>query len=128
MHDRARVLLGLAIFLALVLFPIWFSFLGGGLAATPAVAKPAGEEHCVESVETMRTSHMRLLDVWRDDAVRNGDHTHVDPWGGKHEKSLVKSCLGCHRDPGYTNFCQKCHDYTGVSPNCWECHVIPEGQ
>ena len=123
MHDQGKVLAGIVIFLAVVLLPVWFSAAGGGLGEPPAI--DAGEGKCVREVEYMRSSHMELLDDWRDAVVRQGDREPVTvegsdrPW----EKSLTKTCLSCHV---YRDFCLECHDYMGVTPYCWECHIEPK--
>ena len=52
MHDKGKVLIGIAIFLALVLFPLWYSAAQGGDAKRPDlgdVKKATGAEACVRS-------------------------------------------------------------------------------
>ena len=131
MHDKAKVLTGIGIFFVVVLFPVWFSIAGGGAGEMPDEAVKAAVEEakkhvdaCVEDAAYMRASHMDLLNRWRNEVVRDGEREYVAPSGGKHEKSLTRTCLGCHTSK--VEFCDKCHDYVGVVPNCWECHNYPE--
>ena len=67
---------------------------------------------------------MQLLATWRDSVVRDGDRFHIMPDGSIVEKSLTKTCLGCHVSK--EKFCEECHTYASVKPYCWECHVIPK--
>ena len=66
---------------------------------------------------------MKLLDIWRDSVVRDGDRFHIMPDGCKLEKCLTKTCLDCHVSK--VKFCDACHSFASVKPYCWECHVIP---
>ena len=128
MQDATKVIAGLVIFAALVSFPFWFNAAAGGSKARPQVELPSGPDQakCVESKDYMAGRHMELLDRWRDAVVRDGQRVYVSrEHGTKHEMSLTKTCLGCHRSR--EKFCNRCHDYTGVSPYCFDCHVEPEG-
>jgi hypothetical protein len=123
MRDRALILGGLAVFLALVTVPAWRA-LATAPAAAPVLARPAGAARCVAPVEFMRASHMKLLDEWRDRVVRDGVRTYTDGDGRTVRMSLTGTCLGsCHTDK--TRFCDRCHDYAQVKPTCWNCHVAP---
>jgi hypothetical protein len=126
MYDGARVIIGLLIFLALVLFPIWFTGAAGKSGYRPELQYPVGEESCVEDTEYMRSNHMHLLDEWRHSVVRDGDRVHVSPDGTHHTKSLSGTCMSCHSSKAA--FCDQCHNYVGVSPTCWDCHVEPMGE
>ena len=68
---------------------------------------------------------MRLLDRWRDDAVRRAERIATTWDGRRYEKSLTRTCLGCHTDR--EAFCDRCHAYVAVSPYCWDCHLTPKG-
>lgn len=123
MRDRAPILAGLALLLALVTWPAW-----RGLASAPPrppdLARPSGAARCVAPTEYMRASHMRLLAEWRDKVVRQGVRTYTTPDGRAVAMSLSRTCLGsCHTDK--SKFCDRCHDYAGVAPTCWNCHVVP---
>jgi hypothetical protein len=128
MYDKGKIVTGIVIFLVLVLFPIWFT-LASGSFETPDlgdVKKATGAEECVRDVEYMRSSHMELLDEWRNMVVRDG--VAIDPVSGR-EMSLTRTCLGCHKGEGNkANFCDRCHNYAGVTPNCWDCHINPEAR
>jgi RNase P subunit RPR2 len=72
----------------------------------------------------MRAAHMKMLIQWREDVVRRGDRRFVAFNGKVYEKSLTRTCLGCHNKAG---FCDRCHAYSGVSgPYCWNCHSDPQ--
>lgn len=126
MNDSKKILIGVIIFLVIITFPIWFNLAGGAAAGSAPVLEKAsaGNGECVMDVEYMRSSHMGLLNKWRDAVVREGRRVHVAPNGAKYNMSLSKTCFKCHvsRD----NFCNKCHSYMRVDPYCWNCHILPE--
>jgi hypothetical protein len=126
MHDGGKVILGLLVFLALALFPIWFTGASGKSGYRPQLEYPVGEERCVEDTEYMRSYHMDLLDEWRDKVVREGIRIHTSADGTHHNMSLSGTCMRCHSNKAA--FCDQCHDYLGVSPVCWDCHVEPRGE
>ena len=51
-------------------FPIWFN--AGNARQLPKVEKPKEYRECVESAQFMRSAHMKVLDDWRDDILRDG--------------------------------------------------------
>ena len=121
MNDRILIFAGLAIFLLAATYPFWQT---SQPEAMPNLAKVETKgDQCVAPVEYMRDNHMLLLDEWRHSVVRDGDRFHTMPDGSKVEKSLTKTCLGCH--VSQQQFCEECHTYASVKPYCWECHVIP---
>jgi len=123
MRDRPVILGGLALFLALATWPVWRA-LASAPAPPPKLARPIGASRCVAPTEFMRTSHMKLLEQWRDRVVRDGVRTYSDSDGRVVTMSLSGTCLGaCHTDK--SKFCDRCHDYAGVKPACWDCHVVP---
>ena len=126
MYDGGKILLGLLIFVAAAVFPLWFSVASGKPPSQPEPKLPQDETACVESKEFMRASHMDLLDDWRDSVVRDANREYVASDGRKWKKSLSLTCMGCHANEA--QFCGECHDYLGVEPNCWDCHVPPEGK
>ncbi len=74
----------------------------------------------------MRAQHMRLLNEWRDKALREENRVYVSALNGrKWNISLQNTCTssGCHSN--YTEFCEKCHVANSVYPYCWTCHIIP---
>lgn len=121
MRDTGRILIGLAVFVALVSSPLWVSAVRGTTAAAPELELGTDAEACIAPTEYMRTSHMDLLDEWRDDVVRRGVRTFVAPDGVHHEMSLTDTCIRCHSKP--EQFCDRCHDYMAVDPYCWDCHI-----
>jgi hypothetical protein len=137
MYDKSKIVGGLLIFLGLVTFPIWFTAASGKTGYRPelqkAVERSHGKNGCVEEVEYMKHWHMDLLNLWRDEVVREGKRIYVSSDGTAHEMSLTTGCLRCHADKA--QFCDKCHDYLGVSDTasgdnvyCFDCHIVPKGK
>ncbi len=125
MYDGAKIITGLAVFGAMVTLPAWYGWAGGSHGDAPELAPPAHGEHCVESVEFMRSSHMQLLNQWRDQAIRRGSRSYRSSSGETYKISLTGTCLDCHQ--AKAEFCDRCHNYMGVQPTCWNCHVEPTG-
>lgn len=126
MFDKGKVLIGIAIFLVLILFPIWYGTASGGTGRPPDLDVGTDETICVKKdTAWMRANHMDLLDEWRDDVVRGeGPAWYVAHDNRRWEKSLTRTCMKCHTN--YDGFCKKCHDYASVEPYCWECHNKPQ--
>jgi hypothetical protein len=122
MYDGKLIIPGLIVFVALMTFPIWKNM--GNAGPVPKPEKPQGVTKCVESAKYMRTSHMKVLDEWRDETLREGDRAPIEIDGIKYEKSLMNGCLKCHTDK--KKFCDECHTYTSVKPYCWDCHYVPK--
>ena len=122
MYDGKYIIPGLLVFLLMMTFPIWKNM--GNAGPVPKLEKPVGVTKCIESAQYMRSSHMVVLDDWRDEALRDGDRAPVEVDGVKYEKSLQNGCLGCHTDK--KKFCDECHVYASVKPYCWDCHVEPK--
>ncbi len=126
MYDGGKIITGLVIGLALLLFPFFYT--AGKAAKAPereltAEAKEAGE--CIEDTDFMVTGHMKMLDEWRDEVVRSADRFYTSTSTGKvYEKSLQLTCMECHSNK--TKFCDRCHDYADVDPFCWDCHIAPK--
>jgi hypothetical protein len=78
---------------------------------------------CVEDKAFMRANHMKLLNVWRDEAVREGKRVYTAKDGRTFEKSLTGSCIRCHSSK--EQFCDRCHNYVGANPSCFDCHIVP---
>ena len=128
MRDRGRILVGLALFVALVTFPFWsrLAASGEGETAQPELVYPADANNCVEDTPFMTANHMDLLNRWRDYVVRSGVLTYTSTTTGEeYLMSLTKTCLDCHESRD--DFCTRCHDYANVEPTCWDCHVQPGG-
>ncbi|OGK85378.1 MAG: hypothetical protein A2X52_03130 [Candidatus Rokubacteria bacterium GWC2_70_16] len=123
MRDRGLLVGGLALFVAVITFPVWYNVAAGTPTRGPEPVRPAGTGRCVGPTEYMRASHMSLLMAWRDDVVRGQDRNFVGPDGKTYAKSLTRTCLGCHTSKA--EFCDRCHDYGAVKLTCWECHIDP---
>lgn len=122
MNDRPFIIAGLVVFVAFVTTPIWRGLAMRNVTlAAPAIKLPAQEKQCVAPASYMRTSHMRLLEQWRDGVVRGQERQFAAYTGKVYEKSFTRTCLGCHGSR--QEFCDRCHNYNGVAAlNCWECH------
>lgn len=128
MKDKNIIFAGLAIFVAAMTFPFWYN-LGKSAPAPELVLTPKAQaaKACVMPTEFMRADHMKILDVWRHDVVRNGNRTFVNAEGKSFEMSLSNTCLDCHSNTA--EFCTRCHDYASVRPYCWDCHIEnPKGE
>jgi hypothetical protein len=129
LYNRVIILAGIALFLIVVTFPFWYSRSGRAVAPpdlkldTPAI-EALKERLCVEPAPFMRTNHMKLLDDWRNRAVREQDRSYRAKDGRVHAVSLTETCLQCHSNKA--QFCDRCHDYEAAKPRCWSCHIIPE--
>jgi len=121
MYDKGKIILGLVIFVVIFTTPFWWN--AGVAKPVPQIELPKKEKYCVDSKEYMRTSHMVILNDWRDSVVRNGNRIYVADSGQKFNMSLSNQCLTCHASK--EKFCDRCHNYLQVAPYCWDCHVIP---
>ena len=124
MYNKGMILGGIIVFLAVFTFPLW-SNVGGAIGA-PKPQLPAEEKatQCVLPTDEMRSSHMQLLNQWRDSVVREGNRIYVTEDGRQFMMSLQNNCMECHQSK--TKFCDECHNYVGVAPYCWECHIEPK--
>lgn len=127
MYDSGKIILGLAVFVLLITFPIWHNnLLGTGGAApvkdpnlTPEMVQgaafPNGQTH--PTAQEMRATHMKVL---------QGIHTTAKNYvPGKDEKKPTMICLACHGG-SKEKFCDSCHAYASVkTPDCWACHTKP---
>lgn len=122
------ILLGLGLFVIGVTFPFWYGAIQSAPVPVPSldtpVIKSMPDKKCVEDAAFMRANHMKMLNAWRDEAVREGQRQYTAKDGRKFEKSLTNSCLRCHSNK--EQFCGRCHDYVGAKPSCYSCHIIPE--
>ena len=124
MYDKGKIIPGLIVFVGLITFPIWYGF-GAGEGHFPQPEKPTNSEKCVKPVEFMRSSHMVLLNEWRDDIVRSGGtRKGTTEEGIEYIRSLQKGCMNCHTSK--KKFCDECHTYASVNPYCWDCHIQPK--
>ena len=126
MYDGWKIIVGLVIGVCVLLYPFWPSA-GKWDTKVPepeltARAKEAKE--CVEPKSYIRTEHMKLLDEWRQEAVRDAKRIYKSSTGKIYDKSLQNTCMECHSNK--SKFCDQCHNYTGVDPFCWDCHIEPK--
>lgn len=123
MYDGGKIIPGLIVFVGLITFPIWYN--AGNAGDVPKPVKPTDAKECVESKEYMRTSHMVLLNQWRDNIVRDaGSRVGHTASGDEYVRSLQKGCMKCHSNK--EKFCDTCHEYAAVKPYCWDCHLAPQ--
>lgn len=125
MRDRATIVLGLGVVLALAAFPVWHALGSDAERARPELEQAVEGPGCVEDTLFMAANHQALLNSWRNAVVRNGERTYVSTTGAEYEMSLTGTCMRCHTNS--QAFCERCHDYAGVTTPCWSCHVAPEG-
>jgi hypothetical protein len=125
MYDSGKIILGIIVLIVLITSPIWYNLASSESAIKPNIRIQVkdGQTECVTNTEYMRTSHMDLLNDWRDDVVRNGNRKYISETGKEYEMSLTKTCTNCHSNK--SQFCDQCHDYVGVTPYCWNCHIEP---
>ncbi len=122
MYNGGKIIAGLIIFIALVTFPFYANI--GKTIEKPSAPDAAPDELHIGNIPigNMRADHMKLLDTWRDEVVRDGERFTVFD-EDEYEKSIQNGCLGCHAKQ---EFCDKCHSYAGVKPYCWDCHFPEE--
>ena len=105
--------------------PAWWGWLNRSAASAPRLELPRGEKECIEPTQYMRTSHVDLLNDWKESAVREGRRTYVASTGKEYTISLTNTCMvRCHTNKA--TFCDRCHDYMNVHPWCWDCHNFPK--
>jgi hypothetical protein len=123
-YNTAAIIIGVVIFLGLFTYPFWANI--GKTATPPKLEVGTTEKQCVEATAYMKSSHMKLLDQWRDDVVRGGKRIYVSTSGKQYEMSLQNTCTKCHAKK--EEFCDRCHTYVDASPKCWDCHIDPKTQ
>jgi len=127
LYDRGKVLIGILILAALVAFPFLYNIGKAAKAPEPELntptiqALPESERLCVEPKSYMTENHMKLLNEWRDQVVREGRRNYTGFTKKNYTISLQNTCIGCHSN--YDNFCDRCHTYSGITPYCWSCHL-----
>lgn len=124
MYNAGKIIIGLVVFAAIVTFPLWYGAAFGNDSAKPDPKIITTEKECVAPTEYMKTSHMDLLNQWRDSVVRKGVRIYTTESGKHYEMSLTHTCMNCHSNK--SQFCDECHNYAGVNPYCWDCHIAPE--
>ena len=125
MYNKGKIITGLVIFVVFFTSPFLYGLVKSGPAPEPELTPKAKEAKvCVETKEFMVESHMQMLNVWRDEAIRNGKRIYVATDGKEYVVSLQNTCMDCHNNK--SKFCDQCHNYAGVTPYCWECHIEPK--
>ena len=125
MYDGWKIVIGLIIGIGLLIFPLFYNGLKAAKAPEPELTAKAKEaKECIEPTSFMRTQHMKILDRWRNEAVRDANRFYESTSGMRFDKSLQNTCLDCHSNK--SKFCDQCHNYMGVVPYCWDCHIEPE--
>ncbi|MES0490405.1 MAG: sulfate reduction electron transfer complex DsrMKJOP subunit DsrJ [Leptospirales bacterium] len=126
MYNKTKVSIGILLFLCLASLPFWHSLMQDGedsAIKNPVILATAGET-CVEDRAFMRSNHMVLLHQWRDEVVRENKREYTNSHGELFQKSLSKTCLGCHSNK--KEFCETCHAQASVKVTCFDCHLQPE--
>ncbi len=121
-YDGRKIIPGILIAAVIFCFPFWLNF--GKAAVPPKIKLPKEVKNCVKPTAFMRTSHMELLNRWRDIVVRQNERIFVAPDGKEYAMSLQNGCLKCHGSKA--EFCDQCHNYLDVKPYCWDCHLAPK--
>ncbi len=124
MYNKGTIIPGLIIFVLFVTFPIWFNRLTTASDLPKPELPPGGEKQCVMPADYMRANHMKLLNVWRDDVLRESQREPLEINGVQYTKGLQTACLECHSNK--EKFCDSCHNYAAVAPYCWSCHLAPK--
>ena len=125
MYNKGIIVAGLVIFVIIITFPFWYNL--GKAAPAPELVltdKAKSAKACVGEKAYMKAEHMQLLNVWRDEVVRDAKRIYVNSSGKEFNMSLSNTCLDCHSNKA--EFCDRCHNYASVSPYCWDCHIYPE--
>jgi len=125
MYDGGKIITGLVIGVGLLLFPVFYN--AGKAAKAPErvlTEKAKAAKQCVEPLSFMKTEHMKLLDEWRQQVVRDEVRYYTSAAGKVYYKGLQTTCMDCHSNK--TKFCDQCHNYMGVAPYCWDCHIAPK--
>lgn len=121
MYDSGKIIAGLVIFVLFVTIPVWYN--RGSAGTVPKLELQKDAKTCVLPAAEIRAEHMKLLNVWRDEVLRDGKRETLTVEGKQYPKSLMLNCMKCHTSK--KQFCDKCHTYTSVHPYCWDCHLAP---
>ncbi|MDL2272688.1 sulfate reduction electron transfer complex DsrMKJOP subunit DsrJ [Desulfovibrio sp. OttesenSCG-928-I05] len=122
MYNARYIIPGIILFVVIFTVPFWINI------CTPEYSRPElvlpAEKDCIEPVEYMRAEHMRILNEWRDAALRDGKRVYIATDGRQWDINLQNTCMSCHTDK--VAFCDTCHDTNSVTPYCWDCHIEPQ--
>lgn len=129
MYNSKNIIIGLMVFILLFTSPFLLNI--GKAADEPKISvdtpviNQMDKKQCIESVDYMRANHMKMLNEWRDQVVREGQTVYISSSGKKYEMSMENSCFKCHSNK--EQFCDSCHTYAQVEPYCWDCHNGSKG-
>lgn len=127
MHNSGRIIGGLVVFMLFITLPFLYNIGKKNKAPEPSIDTPVinqlHEKQCIEPKAFMRANHMKLLNNWRDAAVRDNSRVYVSSSGKSYSISLQNTCMHCHSNK--KEFCDSCHTYMSVKPYCWDCHIAP---
>ncbi|AFM42768.1 putative sulfite reductase-associated electron transfer protein DsrJ [Desulfosporosinus acidiphilus SJ4] len=131
MFKNRRIIAAIIIFVGILTIPFLYNWgkSNKGPEINTGTIHQLATKQCIEPAEWMRANHMKLLDQWRNEYVREGKTVYVNSQG-KSFKIGIDTCLNCHYNPALSpsdQFCVKCHDYASVKPTCWSCHPWPNG-
>ena len=75
LYDGWKIIVGLIIGIGLLSYPFWPTAgkLGAKTPEPELTAKAKEAKECVEPKSYIKTEHMKLLDEWRQDAVRDAN-------------------------------------------------------
>jgi hypothetical protein len=125
MYDFGKIITGLILGLGLLLFPVYYNAGKAAKAPDPVLTdKAKAAKQCIEPKAFMKTEHMKMLDKWRQEVVRDAERYYKNAGGKTYYKSLQVTCMDCHSNK--SKFCDQCHNYMGVAPFCWDCHIAPK--
>jgi hypothetical protein len=128
MYDGSKIIAGLIVFVGLFTFPFLYNMGKASAKPEPKIDTPViqqlAEKKCVEPKSFMRAEHMKLLNEWRDSAIRKAKRVYVGAEGKEYTISLQNTCMKCHSNK--KKFCDECHNYMAVKPYCWDCHLEPK--
>ncbi|WP_022855051.1 sulfate reduction electron transfer complex DsrMKJOP subunit DsrJ [Thermodesulfobacterium thermophilum] len=122
MYNAGKVIIFIVVLILFFTIPMWLNL--GRVEAIPKPELPKDKAKCIESKEYMRAYHMKLLDDWRKQAIRENKHVYVAKDGEKYFISLQKTCMKCHNNK--EKFCDSCHNFVVTHQDCWSCHIAPE--
>ncbi len=130
MYNGGKIIIGLIIFVGIAAFPFYSNMGKPAVIPMPSTDTPVinslDKRECVEDGAYMKKEHMKVLDQWRDEVVREGKRDVIHVGGKVFEKSLQNGCMQCHSNK--SKFCDECHGYAGIDPYCWDCHHFKENK
>lgn len=127
MSKNGKIIAAIIIFILIIALPFIYNWGKSNKGPGININTGATGQQCIEPADWMKANHMKLLDQWRNEAVREGKTVYVNSQGKSYNIG-IDTCLNCHYDPAVNpadQFCVKCHDYASVKPTCWNCHPWP---